>query len=86
MSELTDTRGKQYGHPSEHFARTVALLKVVFGDRPVSSLRPRDWAVVMVCDKLARLSQTLDHDDSMADIGGYAECWRMCKEVDDRCH
>lgn len=77
MSDLTRERGAVYGHPREHFKRTCLLLAIVFGDKPMCDLTPKDWAVVMMCDKLARLANTLDHRDSVDDIGGYAECWRV---------
>ena len=80
MSELVSERGSQYGAPAEHFARTTAILAIVFGDKPMSELRPQDWPVVMVCDKLARFAETLDHPDSIADIGGYSETWFMARE------
>ena len=72
---LRDERGHDYGPPAEHFARTVAILAIVFGDTPVYALSPQDWALVMVCDKLARFANTRAHRDSMQDIAGYADCW-----------
>jgi len=75
---LTTERGKVYGHPRDHFARTVGILGIVFGTRRFCDMQPRDWAVVMECDKLARFAETFEHADSQADIAGYAETWRMC--------
>lgn len=80
MSELTEERGERYGHPSDHFTRTVAIIGIVFGEKRMCDLTRQDWPVIMQCDKLARYAETLDDDDSQADIGGYSETWFMAKE------
>lgn len=80
MSDLTDSRGHDYGHPRAHFTRTVGILAIVFGETRVCDLEPRDWAVVMECDKLARFAETRSHEDSQRDLAGYAETWFMCGE------
>lgn len=81
MSTLTDSRGEDYGHPRDHFSRTLSLARIVLGDQTtLGELRDEDWAVLMVCDKLARWSETKEHRDSIADVAGYAECYLMCVE------
>ncbi len=83
MSDLTDTRGKRYGHPHDHFSRTLAILRIVLGaETCIGELRPKDWAVIMECDKLARWAETRDDADSQLDIGGYSETYAMCEERD----
>ena len=79
---ITVERGKTYGHPRDHFARTVGILAIVFGSRRFCDMQPRDWAVVMQCDKLARFAETFDHEDSQRDIGGYSETWFMAGDAE----
>jgi hypothetical protein len=38
--------------------------------------------VFKVLDKLARWSETRRHRDSIADVGGYADCYLMCEDTD----
>lgn len=80
MSALTDERGGRYGRPADHFARTVAILGIVFGETRMCDLRREDWSVVMKCDKLARFAHTLHDEDSQLDVGGYSETWPMAQQ------
>lgn len=75
MSELTDTRGEQYGPPSEHHAKTAQLTDILLGGKAPSSAI--QWQACMILDKLVRLSHTWNHRDSIADVKGYAECMEM---------
>lgn len=88
VKELLRERGNKYGPAQEHFQRTCSLLQIVFSeehfkrmaDRAVEGsfpITPFEWALIMVCDKLARLSNPRqmgsdDHADTLEDIIGYA--------------
>ena len=60
-------RGNNYGHPLNDFGRTVALFKILTG----ISIRPEDFATLMICCKLSRESNGHQRDN-LTDICGYA--------------
>ena len=71
--EVVAERGKSYGAPKENFERIAALWNTVLGDETLKEpLNAADVAMMMICLKLARLTATPDHEDSMVDICGYA--------------
>ena len=88
VKELLQQRGNKYGPAREHFFRTCSLLQVVFSEEHFKRMADRaeegafpitpfDWALIMICDKLARLSnprqmRSDDHGDTLDDIIGYA--------------
>lgn len=81
MSDLTDTRGADYGPPWEHHSKTAALVDILLdGKAPATAIQ---WQACMVLDKLVRLSHSWSHRDSIADIGGYAECMAMTVDQPD---
>ena len=79
-------RGRTYGPPGEHFARTVAAAQALLPDLFAREFTPSDWAKLMLVDKLARDAErpTLD---TCIDLAGYAAClaevrhWRWTKET-----
>lgn len=68
-------RDKTYGHPLAHWERTVGMINARFG----LNLRPEDWGVCMILDKVARLANGY-HRDSLVDIAGYSRCVERCEE------
>jgi len=73
IASITQVRGKSYGHPAEDFRRIAQLSAAL---PQFSDPRFRHIAY-MICVKLARLSETPDHLDSLVDIAGYARTWAM---------
>jgi hypothetical protein len=65
------SRGDDYGHPGEDFARTAACWSALFG----WTVQPEQVALAMICVKLSRLSQTPTKRDSLTDIAGYARTY-----------
>lgn len=69
----TARRGRTYGPPGEHFARTTAAAQALMPDLFARQFTPADWAKLMLIDKLAR-----DHErpilDNCLDLAGYAAC------------
>ncbi len=65
---VTDTRGADYGHPGENFARTAAM-ESILSDCPDPRLR---HVLYMIATNMARLVHKPDHIDSWVDIAGYA--------------
>jgi hypothetical protein len=74
IAAVRDRHGK-YGPPSEHFARTAALVNAAFG----TSFSAADWALVMVLDKIARQLGPQATNDAAVDIAGYAACHQECR-------
>ena len=70
-----DDRHQRYGPPTEHFARTAAMVNAAFG----TSFTAADWALVMVLDKVARQRGPAATDDAAVDIAGYAACHQECR-------
>lgn len=76
MRAVIDRHAK-YGPPSEHFARTAALVNAAFGTSFTSS----DWALVMVLDKVARLRGPTPTTDGGVDICGYGACYEETRQA-----
>jgi len=76
--EITKQRGEKYGPPAIHFGRTVGMINAAFGHILKRELTPKDWAIIMVLDKVAR-EQNVPIKDNLQDIAGYAACAHECK-------
>lgn len=68
-------RHTKYGPPTQHFARTAALVNAAFG----TTFTAADWALVMVLDKVARLRGPTPTTDGGVDIAGYGGCYEECR-------
>lgn len=86
--EAVDDRGKTYGHPREHFARTTGMINALFTDRVRERLEtgqpmftPEDWAYIMIIDKLARQQGAKKHVDNLTDMCGYARTAEKITEL-----
>ncbi len=72
-------RRQTYGPPTEHFARTAAMVTALLGDRLRSPLTAADWAQIMILDKLARHQGESKTADTPVDLAGYAGCLAECE-------
>ena len=77
---ITRERGKSYGPPEEHFARTVGAIRAIFGDMPMNQMQVEDWAFMMVIDKISR-DREVPAYDSLADIIGYTACAHRIRKL-----
>ena len=75
--EAVRDRHEKYGPPTEHFARTAAMVNAAFGTKFTAA----DWALVMVLDKVARQRGPAATDDAAIDIAGYAACHQECRKA-----
>ncbi len=71
-----------YGKPSLDFSRTAGMLTSLLSSKlkdgeKITSL---DIPLIMVCVKLSRLVQSPEHRDSLVDICGYANTYKMVLE------
>lgn len=80
LRAIRDRRGS-YGHPRDHFARTVGMINAAFADRLTKPFEPSDWALMIILDKVARHLGPKKRDDSPVDIAGYAS---LLAEVETR--
>jgi hypothetical protein len=68
-------RQTKYGSPLAHWKLTTDLINARFG----TSLKPADWAVCMVLDKIARQAHSHARDN-WVDIAGYANGGALINE------
>ena len=88
MSELTEERGSNYGHPADQFPVVEQMVEAWRNGRAINTCEGVDataerclrHTVYMICTKLSRACENPLHMDNWADIKGYAECFEMCVE------
>lgn len=73
VENLTQVRGRVYGHPYDDFAR-ANLIKQAVADCSHPQIR---HALEMIGVKMARLVHSPAHIDSVVDIAGYARTIAM---------
>lgn len=66
-----NNREKLYGHPREHFARTIGMINAQFAHKLKEPFVVDDWPIMMILDKVARNFGEYKRDVSI-DIAGYA--------------
>ena len=66
-NEIVQERGKSYGHPYNGFNRVAKLWSALLG----VEITADQVVKCMLCVKLARLSETPSHQDSIDDLAGY---------------
>lgn len=74
---VSNDRAEVYGHPLDDFEKVVRAAKALQID-PTES--PEAHALYMIIVKLARLSNSPGHHDSIVDICGYAKTYDMILE------
>lgn len=83
---VNKVRAKEYGHPSNDFARNTGMLKSLGycfkkPDGTIRELEPYDFPIIMSCVKLSRLINNITtnyfHKDSLKDLVGYAHTLEM---------
>jgi hypothetical protein len=73
VEQLLEDRGSVYGRPEVNHRRIAALMSAYLEHE----VTPEQAAMLVLLVKVARLIQTPDHEDSIDDIIGYAECYRQ---------
>ena len=66
-------RGATYGHPLDDYTRTAKLWSAILG----IEVTAEQAILCMIAVKMSRLCNTMEHEDSVVDCAGYAECLSM---------
>ncbi len=83
---LTDSRGRHYGHPRDHFATTRGMYlawaarrrqAIAQGSPDCGHEDALNHAVYMICDKLARAATDPMLVDNWDDVQGYSRTAKM---------
>lgn len=75
-------RRVSYGHPKDHFARTVGMINAAFADKLRVPLEPSDWPLIMILDKIARhTGEGRKKPDTPVDLAGYAATLAEVEDV-----
>ncbi len=90
METPVDARRKVYDDPLPNFERIANILNGL-GFRAkniefpqgkswgaIRLITPTDVAAISIAIKLGRLMYSPNHEDSIRDIAGYADCWMEC--------
>ena len=76
---VTGARRNAYGPPEDNFRRIADLWNVYLKQRKThGDITMGDVSLMMVLMKIARLSETPTHRDSVVDMAGYSACYARC--------
>jgi hypothetical protein len=70
-------RQGDYGHPIDHFRRTIGSINAVFSHKIKEPFLPEDWPIFMILDKCSRMANKPKRDN-LTDMAGYS---RTCEMV-----
>jgi hypothetical protein len=74
VRKIVAERQKHYGPPLKNHERIAALWSVALGQ----AVTPQQVALCMALVKVSRLIEDPGHEDSVADLMGYAVCYADC--------
>lgn len=76
-SLISGQRQQDYGDKLQNFTQIAMLFQATLCMKLASNARitPEDVALLMMQVKIARLSKSPDHSDSILDVAGYAGCY-----------
>lgn len=83
---INGDRQKDYGDKLTNFTQIAMLFQGVLAPKllPDARITPEDVTVLMMQVKIARLSKSPDHKDSILDVAGYAGCYDKIQEERDK--
>ena len=75
-------RQQDYGDKLQNFSQIAMLWQGILAPQLAddSKITPELVALCMIAVKIARLSKSPDHQDSILDIAGYAGCYDILQE------
>lgn len=71
-------RNASYGHPYDDYSRSVGIFREWTG----IEMTPSQGAMFMMAVKMSRLIESPDKRDNIVDLAGYAECYRMIRQME----
>lgn len=71
-------RRNSYGHPIDHFSRTIGMINALFADHLKKPFLPHHWGQMILLDKQSRAFQSPEKRDHWVDSAGYSECTQLC--------
>lgn len=77
--KVVKQRAKDYAPPKVNFQRTADLWNAYLMGISHNQLTPKDVAALNILQKISRLMHKYQAD-SIEDIKGYAETWRIVEE------
>lgn len=69
VRSVVGDRELRYGHPADHWGRTIGAINVLFAHKLREPLTVADWPVFMALDKLAREAHRTGRDNTVDAIG-----------------
>ena len=79
VSGTVSARRAKYGSPKKNFENTALFWTAwVQGRGGDYVFDTQDVAMLMALVKVSRLTETIDHSDSIEDILGYIDCYNNC--------
>lgn len=81
-STITGPRQQDYGDKLQNFSQIAMLWQGTLAPllAPDARITPELVALCMIQVKVARLSKSPDHEDSILDVAGYAGCYDMLQD------
>lgn len=79
---IAGQRQEDYGDKRQNFSQIAMLWQGLLATKLQSTkaITPEDVALCMIAVKMARLTKSPDHVDSLMDIAGYAGCYSLLQE------
>lgn len=79
---INGQRQADYGDKLQNFSQIAMFFQAVLAPKlnPNAVITAEDVALCMIGVKMARLSKSPDHTDSVLDIAGYAGCYDMLQQ------
>ena len=79
VSNIVSARRTKYGSPKKNFDNTALFWTAWLQGRGHNiTFDSQDVAMMMTLVKISRLTETIDHADSIQDILGYVDCYNNC--------
>jgi hypothetical protein len=82
QATITGDRQKDYGDKLQNFSQIAMLWQGILAPQlaPTARITPELVALCMIAVKMARLSKSPDHKDSILDVAGYAGCYSILQD------
>lgn len=85
---INGERQKDYGDKLQNFAQIAMGFQMILAPKlqATAEITAEDVALCMMQVKIARLTKSPDHKDSILDVAGYAGCYDKIQEEREQCY